>query len=276
VSTFTVVTPCLNSEALIRRTAESLERQTAVRSGRLALQYLVCDGGSTDRTLAVVREVLGDRAEISSAPDGGMYDALAKGLRRASGDVISYLNAGDVYFDAAFDVVADVMESGRAEWLTGRAVTLNERGQVTNAWLPYRYRSEFIRKAMYATPLLPFFIQQESTFWSARLNSLVDLDALATFKLAGDYFLWKTFAREAELVVVDTFLGAFAFHPGQKSENAEAYEREAARLRERPGLLDLARAVVDRTVWLWGPQRLQRFLGRKSHLAYDRERSRWE
>jgi hypothetical protein len=204
-----------------------------------------------------------------------MYDALSKGLGRARGDVVSYLNAGDIYFDAALDVVADVMESGRAEWLTGRAVTLNERGHVTNAWLPYRYRREFIAKAMYATPLLPFFIQQESTFWSARLNRLVNLDALAVFRYAGDYFLWKTFAPEAELVVVDTFLGAFAFHSGQKSENARAYEEEAARLRERPGLLDVARAVLDRTIWLWGPARVQKVLAGNGVVTYDRQQRRW-
>jgi len=63
VRSATIVTPCLDAERLIRPTVESIMAQTAVRSGRLRLQYLVCDGGSRDRTLDVVREVCGAAAE---------------------------------------------------------------------------------------------------------------------------------------------------------------------------------------------------------------------
>lgn len=101
IFTAKVVTPCLNGEALIGRTAESVMAQSAVRPGRLRLQYVVCDGASTDGTLEIVRQICGDRADIVSERDAGMYEALAGGLGHAPGDVVSYLNAGDVRPDCA-------------------------------------------------------------------------------------------------------------------------------------------------------------------------------
>src|SRR6202011_3513933 len=92
-------------------------------------QYLVCDGASTDGTLDMVRRIAGDEAEIVSEPDRGMYDALAKGLRRATGDVVAYLNAGDLYAPTALDVVADVFEQNEVSWITGCQGEHNEQGQ---------------------------------------------------------------------------------------------------------------------------------------------------
>jgi glycosyltransferase involved in cell wall biosynthesis len=275
VRTFTVVTPCFNAAALIRRTAESIVRQRAVRSGRVKLQYLVCDGGSTDGTLEVVRGACGDAAEIRSEKDFGMYDALAKGLRRATGDVVSYLNAGDVYFEHAFDVVADVVESGRAEWLTGLQVACNERGDVIWSVLPYRYRRELIRKAVYGTRLLPSFIQQESTFWSRRLLSLVDLDELARFRYAGDYYLWKRFAAEADLAIVDTMLGAFTFHRGQKSEDIGAYRAEQERLREPLTAAETGKLLVDAALWKAAPRAARLWLNRSGIVRYEMGAASW-
>src|SRR5690349_3953356 len=96
ISSITIVTPCRNAERYIARTVESILRQTAVQSGRVKLQYIVCDGASTDGTVEVVRKMCGSEATIISEPDRGMYDALGKGLKRATGDVVAYLNAGDI------------------------------------------------------------------------------------------------------------------------------------------------------------------------------------
>jgi len=275
VLTATVITPCRNAERLIRRTAESIMGQTAVRSGRVRLQYLVCDGASSDRTVQIVRDVCGNAAEIVSEADTSMYEALAKGFRRATGDVVSYLNAGDLYSPTALDVVADVFEQHDVEWISGMVFRHNARGQVIRVDLPYRYRRRFIRKGLYGSPILPFFITQETCFWSRRLLSLVDLDRLASYRLAGDYYLWKCFAQEAELVVVESHLGGFAYEPGQLSQTGDAYARDLATFREPIGPLDFALAQLDRLVWYFAPPPLRKRLNPRGLLRYAPAEDRW-
>ncbi len=275
VNSITVVTPCLNSEKLIRRTAESILRQTAVESGRVALQYIVCDGASKDGTVAAAREVCGERVEIVSEPDGSMYEALAKGLRRATGDVVAYLNAGDLYHPAAFDVVLDVFETGRVRWLTGMYLVCNDRGQVTRTMLAHRFRRRFIRQGIYGR-FLPVFIQQEATFWARSLLDSVDFERLGALKLAGDFYLWKCFAEKADLAVVDTFLGAFVRHPGQQSENLHPYRREMDGVRNAFRPWDLALALVDAAVWVFLPPRAKKLLNRELLFRWDDRERRWK
>ena len=262
VSSFTIVTPCRNAEKLVRVTAESVLGQTAVRSGRVTLQYVVCDGASTDGTLDVVREVCGDRAELISQPDRGMYQALANGLRRATGDVVAYLNAGDFYHPRAFDIVSDVIETGRARWVTGIYYVCNARGELIRSLLPHRFRRSFIRRGVYGR-LIPLFIQQESTFWLRSLMDGLDYDQLENLKLAGDFYLWKCFAAKAELAIVDTFIGAFVRHAGQQSEDQRPYRREMVGICDPIRPWDVPIAIADAAGWALLPPPLKKLLNRE-------------
>lgn len=95
------VTVAYNAAATIRRTIESVLRQT--HGDR---EYLVIDGGSTDGTLDILREY-GDAIRWQSEPDKGIYDAMNKGIRLARGRWIHLLNADDEY--ASPSVLAEVL-----------------------------------------------------------------------------------------------------------------------------------------------------------------------
>ena len=92
----TILTVCYNSDATIRDTLESLVCQTDHD-----FEYIVVDGASKDRTLEIIKEYE-DRLpmRLLSEPDNGLYDALNKGIRMASGDVVGLLNSDD-YYDRA-------------------------------------------------------------------------------------------------------------------------------------------------------------------------------
>ena len=269
---FTVITPCFNAASMIVPTLESILSQSAVRSGRVQLQYIVCDGGSTDGTQELVRKV-GAAAQLISEPDTGMYHALAKGLRLATGDIVSYLNAGDLYFPSAFDVVADIIDGERVSWLTGVNVAFNHRHQAIETVLPHRYRRDFIRKGIYGRIIR--CIQQESTFWSRKLLESVDLKKLAGYQLAGDFYLWSCFAQSTDLHIVDSLLGGFTYHPGQRSENYAAYLQELNAIRIPYGMRDWILARIDERLWdlpaQWKKRLNPRFL-----LRYNRARAAWE
>ena len=230
----TIITPCRNAGKLLADTIASLRGQSAVQSGDVHLQHLVMDAASTDDTRDVVAKF--SEVEFQSKPDSGMYDALAGGLLQARGDVIGYLNAGDILHPHAFDVLAEVFANPGVDWVTGYATQINERLQLTAAWRPTRYRREFVANGFYADDRYPSCIQQESTFWSKRLNQTVDLERLRTFKLAGDFFLWTEFARMSELHSINSLLGAFRIHHGQLSENMADYRREVEGIIRPPTL----------------------------------------
>jgi len=95
---FTVVTVCRNAESTLARAAQSLVDQTY-----RDFEWVVVDGLSTDATVAVAESFAaklrasGVSAECRSEADGGIYDAMNKGIARARGKIIGILNADDYY-----------------------------------------------------------------------------------------------------------------------------------------------------------------------------------
>jgi glycosyltransferase involved in cell wall biosynthesis len=90
-----IITVCFNSAATIRDTIESVIAQDYAD-----IEYLVIDGGSDDTTMDIVAEYRDRIDVVVSEPDRGIYDAMNKGIERASGDVIAILNSDDFYSSA--------------------------------------------------------------------------------------------------------------------------------------------------------------------------------
>lgn len=88
----TVVTVVFNGEAQLAKTIESVVAQDYEQ-----LEYIVIDGGSTDRTLEILQRHAGQISVVRSEPDRGIYDAMNKGARLASGQFILFMNCGDVF-----------------------------------------------------------------------------------------------------------------------------------------------------------------------------------
>ncbi|MGF1497741.1 MAG: glycosyltransferase family 2 protein [Elainellaceae cyanobacterium] len=98
-----VITVCRNAEATIERTLQGVLSQTYPD-----VEYIVADGQSSDRTLDIVHQY-GDRlTKVISEPDSGIYAAMNKGIRLASGDWLYFANADDYLFDE--QVFADVVQ----------------------------------------------------------------------------------------------------------------------------------------------------------------------
>ena len=98
-----IITVCFNSSATIRDTIDSVLSQDYPD-----IEYIIVDGASKDGTIDIVREY-GDKIDVViSEPDEGIYDAMNKGIRAATGDVVGLLNSDDFYADES--VVRELIE----------------------------------------------------------------------------------------------------------------------------------------------------------------------
>ncbi len=171
-----VVTVCLDAAATLGRTLASVAAQTWP-----AVEHIVIDGGSTDGTLEVLARHGRHVAAVVSEPDRGIYDAMNKGVARATGDVLCFLNADDAY--VAPDVLATVataMADERLDALYGDV-------DVFLAGAPdrtvRRYRSDRFRPDRLGSGWMP---AHPALFMRSRLYR--DLGGFrADYRIAGDF-----------------------------------------------------------------------------------------
>ncbi len=106
-----VITPCFNSSSTIVDTIESVLSQTYSD-----IEHVIVDGGSTDGTIDIIRRYeprYEGRLRWVSEPDKGLYDAMNKGIRMASGDVVGVLNSDDFFASTnALSKVAEAIRGG--------------------------------------------------------------------------------------------------------------------------------------------------------------------
>ncbi|MEA3460627.1 MAG: glycosyltransferase family 2 protein [Bacteroidota bacterium] len=115
-----VITVVFNGEQYIGRTIESVLAQTYKE-----IEYLIIDGKSTDQTLDVIGSYDGIHKVISE-PDKGLYDAMNKGLKLATGDYVWFLNSGDQIYrnDTVETLVAGL--TGRPDMIYGGTMIIDE------------------------------------------------------------------------------------------------------------------------------------------------------
>jgi glycosyltransferase involved in cell wall biosynthesis len=112
---FSVITVCFNSESSIQKAIDSVAGQSWP-----AIEHIVIDGASRDATVGIIQRNLHKIAHFVSEPDTGVYQAMNKGLKLATGDVIAFLNSDDVYQDAkVLETVARTMQDQGLDALYG-------------------------------------------------------------------------------------------------------------------------------------------------------------
>jgi glycosyltransferase involved in cell wall biosynthesis len=110
-----IVTVCRNNEATIGRTIQSVNTQR-----HHDIQHIFIDGASTDNTVKTIEQEAAVGKVLVSEPDKGIYDAMNKGIARATGDIIAILNADDYYKnDDVLGKVVDIFERTETECVFG-------------------------------------------------------------------------------------------------------------------------------------------------------------
>lgn len=173
-----VITVCFNAAETIAGTLESVTTQTHPN-----IEHIVVDGASTDGTLDVIKCHNKPVTRLVSEPDQGIYDAMNKGLLLATGEIIGFLNADDVYADTrVLERVSAIMETEKLDALFGDAEFVSPARPDHPL---RRYRSERFRPERIAWGWMPahpaLFLRQQVFQRFGRFRT--------DYRIAGDFEL---------------------------------------------------------------------------------------
>lgn len=127
-----IITSCYNRSSTIRGAIESVLTQDYPD-----IEYIIVDGASTDDSLQIIREYKKDITKIISEPDRGMYEAINKGIKIATGDIIGLVHSDDFLYDN--HVISDIVkefEKTNADFIYGDGIYVdtNETNRMVRNW----------------------------------------------------------------------------------------------------------------------------------------------
>jgi len=230
-----IITPSFNQKNYITETLLSVLNQ---KGSHFELEYIVMDGGSTDGTIDVLSEIdnrfkKNEFQNVSSfkwysEKDKGQSDAINKGLRLATSDVVAYLNSDDVYEEGALEKTAIFFLSNpKAFWMTGKCTIVNEKTEDIR-------RPITMYKNLSLKFLLSYFwllcenpISQPATFWRRSIH-----DEYGYFDesehLVMDYEFWLRIGQKYKCNFINESLAKFRWYENSKSGSRfiEQFKRE--------------------------------------------------
>ncbi|MGW8250222.1 MAG: glycosyltransferase family 2 protein [Anaerolineales bacterium] len=230
-----IITPSFNQAAFLEATIRSVLDQDYSE-----LEYILVDGGSTDGSLDIIHRYRDKFAWWVSEPDKGQAEAINKGLSRARGDIVAWLNSDDLYLPGAVSQAVSALQSDpRLAFVYGNAVTVDaEENNLSDLqFAPYELMD-----------LMAFrIICQPSVFMRRSvLERAGPLDTSYRYLL--DHQLWIRLACLAPFQHIPASLSVARQHPGAKNvAQAAGFGQEAFRILDWMGTQpDLAPLVKNR------------------------------
>ncbi|WP_234734323.1 glycosyltransferase family 2 protein [Tellurirhabdus bombi] len=177
-----IITVVFNGAATIRDCIGSVLQQSYAN-----IEYIIIDGQSTDSTLEIIRSFGPKIAQVVSEPDKGLYDAMNKGLRLATGDVVGILNADDFYrHDRVIEKVVTTFKQNSSDAVYGDLVYVDQKdtNRVTRYWKAGNYQDgAFLWGWMPPHPT--FFVRRELYdqygFFTQQFRSAADYELMLRF-----------------------------------------------------------------------------------------------
>ncbi|AFZ59170.1 glycosyltransferase [Anabaena cylindrica FACHB-243] len=230
-----IITPSYNQGHFIEETICSVLDQKYPN-----LEYIIIDGGSTDNTLDIIKKYEKHLAYWVSEPDKGQTHAINKGLEKATGDIIAYLNSDDYYLpETLFKVAEHFNQFPETDLLHGKCRYVNQQGEKIGEQFGNIQKLEEILDLWDVWWKKRQLVQPE-VFWSRRITETVGLFKEELYFVM-DYDYWCRIIKSGGVIKrIDSELTCFRFTAVQKSNQRQKVADE---------LLELVRSILwDRTV----------------------------
>lgn len=153
-----IITVVLNNRNCIEDCIQSVIRQTYPD-----IEYIVIDGGSTDGTIDVIRKYKQRISTWISEPDNGIYDAMNKGIKLATGDIIGFVHADDMLNDRfVISKIAESFVEYNADAVYGDALIVNRNNTniIIREWISGNYNDQSFKYG-WAPPHLSFYVKKD-------------------------------------------------------------------------------------------------------------------
>ena len=175
-----LITVAFNAENTIERCIQSVIRQTFKN-----VEYIIIDGFSTDRTIQIIDQYKEYINIFLSEPDEGIYDAMNKGIKLATGDIIGMLNADDFFKDnSILNTIAKTFKQQNTPIIYGDLDFVNSRGKIVRKWRSAQYTQGIFNWGW--MPPHPTFYCKRELFYTLGFYSL-------EYGTAADYELMLRF-----------------------------------------------------------------------------------
>lgn len=228
-----IVTPSFNQARYLEDTIRSVLDQTYTN-----LEYIIIDGGSSDDSVDIIRKYADQLAFWVSEKDSGQAEAINKGLSRAQGDILAWLNSDDTYLPGAVASAIDAFKKNPdAVLVYGNMLAVDEHGQATNL---LKYQQLSIKD------LLCFeIIGQPAVFFRREAYEKAGvLDTSYHYFL--DHHLWLRIALQGNILHVDETWAAARYHPEAKNlAKPIEFSCEAFRLIEEAAQDDQLATILE-------------------------------
>jgi glycosyltransferase involved in cell wall biosynthesis len=200
---FSIITPTLNQARFIQASINSVLQQEGVGE----IELLVMDGGSTDGTLEILGSY-GEQVKWVSEPDRGQSHAINKGIARARGTIVGWLNSDDLYRPGALYAVAECFDRNpTTQWVIGRCSIIDEEGRRIRQMIT-KYKNARLRSWSYAKLLIENFISQPAVFMRKQvLDTIGPVDESRRYDM--DYDLWLRLGSAYRPELIPAELAAF-------------------------------------------------------------------
>jgi len=171
-----LITPTYNSEKTISRTIDSIVAQNYSN-----LEYIIVDGASSDRTLEIVKGYQGEiDIKLISEPDRGLYDAMNKGIKMATGEIIGILNSDDLFkSDNVLSLVAESFADNNVDAVYGDITYFADNEKVVKRYWHSGVYSEGSLNNGWTIPHPALYLRKSVYDRFGLFNT--------NFKIAGDY-----------------------------------------------------------------------------------------
>jgi glycosyltransferase involved in cell wall biosynthesis len=200
-----IVTPSYNQAHYIEETIQSVLSQDYPH-----IEYLIVDGGSTDKTVNIIKKYKDKLAWWVSEKDQGQTDAINKGLAHANGDVLAWINSDDTYEPGALSAaIKYLQENPGVGMVYGDCNFINESGRVIGKFDSAQTNYRLLRQGYTRIP-------QQTMFFRAELwRQVGPLDP--SFYFAMDYDLWTRIAARSQIQYVPQTWANFRLHTSGKT-----------------------------------------------------------
>lgn len=182
-----IITSCYNRESTIRSAIESVLGQDYPN-----IEYIVVDGASKDNSLQVINEYKDRITKIISEPDHGMYEAINKGIRMATGDIIGLVHSDDfLYSSQTISNIVNRFNETKADFLYGDGLFVNAENtdKVVRNWIGGDYRLWKVRNGwlpLHPTCYIRREVMQKRGLYNESYKIAADSDLLFRYLLGGD------------------------------------------------------------------------------------------